>query len=230
MLEERISELKRELIEFGSHAQRMIEKSIKGLMRRDRDMLLEVIAKDEPRANRFDIELDERCTAVIAQFQPKARDLRTALMILKMNAGLERMADHAVNIAESALYLIERPAVKPLLDMPRMAEETVSMVNDSLLAFVNEDAVLAKQVCERDSVVDALADQILRELITYMALDPATIERALRILEISVNLERVADLSTNIGEDVIFMVAGRVIKHGVGSSHADGGVSPNGTH
>ena len=124
------------------------------------------------------------------------------------------MADHAVNIAESAIYLIERPAVKPLLDTPRMAEETVSMVNDSLLAFVNEDAVLAKQVCERDNIVDGLANQILRELITYMSSDPSTIERALHILEISGNLERIADLSTNIGEDVIFMVEGKLIKHG----------------
>jgi phosphate transport system protein len=217
MLELRISELKRELIEFGSHAQHMIEESIKGLMQRNKGLLLEVIEKDEAKANRFDIELDELCTAVIAQFEPKARELRTVLMILKMTAHLERMADHAVNIAESALYLIERPAVKPLLDTPRMAEETVNMMNDSLLAFVNEDAVMAKQVCERDNIVDGLANQILRELITYMGSDPSTIERALHILEISGNLERIADLSTNIGEDVIFMVEGRVIKHGIGS-------------
>jgi len=217
MLEERISELKRELIEFGSHTQHMIEESVKGLMRRDRDLLLEVIEKDEPKANRFDIELDELCTTTIAQFQPKARELRTVLMILRMTGNLERMADHAVNIAESALYLIERPAVKPLLDTPRMAEETVNMVNDSLLAFVNEDAALAREVCERDNIVDGLANQILRELITYMSSDPSTIERALHILEISGNLERIADLSTNIGEEIIFMVEGRIIKHGAES-------------
>ncbi|HAR96238.1 MAG TPA: phosphate transport system regulatory protein PhoU [Deltaproteobacteria bacterium] len=214
MLEQRISELKRELIEFGSHAQHMIEESIKGLMRKDKALLTEVIEQDEPKANEFDIELEKRCTSTIAQFQPKARELRTVLMILKMTADLERMADHAVNIAESAIYLIERPSVKPLLDTPRMAEETVSMVNDSLLAFVNEDATLAKQVCERDNIVDGLANQILRELITYMSSDPSTIERALHILEISGNLERIADLSTNIGEDVIFMVEGKLIKHG----------------
>lgn len=214
MLEQRIWGLKRELIEFGSHTQHMIEESIKGLMRKDMNLLTEVIERDEPKANEFDIELDELCASTIAQFQPKARELRTVLMILKMTADLERMADHAVNIAESAIYLIERPAVKPLLDTPRMAQETVSMVNDSLAAFVNEDAVLAKQVCERDSIVDGLANQILRELITYMSSDPSTIERALHILEISANLERIADLSTNIGEDVIFMVEGKIIKHG----------------
>lgn len=214
MLKQRIWELKRELIEFGSHAQHMIEESIKGLMRRDKDVLLEVIGADEPKANRFDIDLDELCTTTIAQFEPKARELRTVLMILKMTGNLERMADHAVNIAESALYLIERPAVKPLLDTPRMAEETVAMVNNSLLSFVNEDAALARRVCERDSVVDGLGNQILRELITYMSSDPSTIERALHILKISGNLERIADLSTNIGEEVIFMVEGKIIKHG----------------
>lgn len=213
MLKQRIGELKRELIEFGSHAQHMIEESIKGLMRRDRDVLLAVIDADEPKSNRFDIDLDELCTTTIAQFEPKARELRTVLMILKMTGNLERMADHAVNIAESALYLIERPAVKPLLDTPRMAEETVAMVNNSLLSFVNEDVNLARQVCERDSVVDGLGNQILRELITYMSSDPSTIERALHILKISGNLERIADLSTNIGEEVIFMVEGRIIKH-----------------
>lgn len=213
MLDVRIAELKGKLIEFGRLAQHMIEESTKGLMRRDKDLLREVLDKDEPKANSFDIEIDQLCTATIAQFQPKARELRTVLMILKMTADLERMADHAVNIAESALYLIERPAVKPLLDTPRMAEETVSMVNDSLMAFVDEDAVLAKQVCERDSIVDGLANQILRELITYMSSDPSTIERSLHILQISGNLERIADLSTNIGEDVIFMVEGKVIKH-----------------
>jgi phosphate transport system protein len=213
MLEERIASLKARLIDYAGLVQNMIEKSIRGLMRKDQRLLREVIEKDEPRANSAEIELDELCTTLVAQYEPKAKDLRTTLMVFKMNSDLERMADHAVNIAESGLYLIERPAVKPLLDTPRMAEEVVNMVKDSLQAFVNEDARLAKAVCERDDIVDGLAKQILRELVTYMAADPSTIERALHLLDIAGNLERIADLSTNIGEDVIFMVEGRVIKH-----------------
>jgi len=213
MLEERIQALKRELIEYATLVERMIEKSIQGLMRKETGLLREVIEQDEPKANAFEIELDEHCTNLVAQYQPIAKDLRTILMILKMNSDIERMGDHAVNIAESAAYLIERAPVKPLLDVPRMAEEVVNMVNDSLLSFINEDARLAGSVCERDDIVDGLAKQILRELITYMSADPSTIERSLHLLDIAGNLERIADLSTNMGEDVVFMVEGRVIKH-----------------
>jgi phosphate transport system protein len=213
MLEERINSLKRQLVGFAGHVESMIEKSVKGLTGKDRTLLLSVIEKDEGGANAFEMKLDELSIHLIAQYQPKAKDLRTVLMIMKMNNDLERMGDHAVNIAESGLYLIERPSVKPLMDIPRMAKEVTGMVADSLQSFVREDAALARNVCERDGVVDGLADQILRELITYMSADPATIERALHLLKVSGNLERIADLSTNIGEDVIFMVEGMVIKH-----------------
>ncbi len=213
MIEDRLPALKRELTEYGGLVEAMIKKSIKGLIVKDPALLREVIDKDEPLANTAEISLDDHCTTLIAQYQPIARDLRTVLMILKMNSDLERMGDHAVNIAESAAFLVERAPVKPLLDIPRMAEEVVKMVNDSLVSFINEDAKLARSVCERDDVVDSLARQILRELVTYMSADPATIERSLHLLDIAGNLERIADLSTNVGEDVIFMVEGRVIKH-----------------
>ncbi len=213
MLAERIAALKRELTGFGGHVERMVEKSVEALLRKEADVLVEVRDRDEEKANEWEIELDELCTAVIAQYQPKAKDLRTVLMVLKMNSDLERMGDHAVNIAESGLYLIERPAVKPLLDIPRMVGEVVSMMRDSVSSFIHEDPVLAQNVCQRDSLVDALAEQVFRELVTYMTDDSTTIERALHLLKIAGNLERVADLSTNIGEDVIFMVEGRVIKH-----------------
>jgi phosphate transport system protein len=213
VLEERMGDLKRELVEYSGLVQNMIEKSISGLLTRNRELLLEVVDQEEPKANDWELSVDELCTNIIAQFQPRARDLRTVLMVLGMNKDLERMGDHAVNIAEAALFLIDRPPVKPLLDIPRMGEEVKSMVRDCLLSFLHEDAALARGVCERDSIVDGLEKQILRELITYMMSDTKTIERALRLLDIAKNLERIADLSTNIGEDVIFMVEGRVIKH-----------------
>ena len=134
-------------------------------------------------------------------------------MILKMNNDLERIGDLAVNIAESSLFLMGKPPVKPLIDLPRMAEEVMLMLRNSILAFINEDTELAIEVCKHDDMVDALRDQIYRELITYMMSDPSTIERALHLMRISRNLERIADLATNICEDAIYTAEGKVIKH-----------------
>jgi len=211
--EEKITNLKREIIEYATLVEDMIDKSIKGLLKKEKESLIEVIESDEPKANDLEIKLDEMCTTMIAQYQPKAKGLRTILMILKINNDIERMGDLAVNISESSLFLIENPQVKPLMDIPRMAKETIKMLKDSIDSFVMEDAKLARSVCERDSIVDNLRDQILRELITYMSADPSTIERSLHLIRISNNLERIADLSTNFGEGVIFMVEGKVIKH-----------------
>lgn len=213
MLEEKITALRKELIEYATVIEGMIEKSINALLRKDSTMLMEIIEKDEPIANNTEIIIEEMCISMIAQFQPKAKDLRTILMILKINNDLERAGDHAVNIAESGLFLNDRPQLKPLIDIPRMAQDSINMLKDSITSFINEDSMLAYKVCERDNEVDDLANQIMRELITYMTGDPSTIERSLHLLKISRNLERIADLSTNICEDVIFMVEGAIIKH-----------------
>jgi len=214
MFYEKLNRLKEKIIEQGNLVESMIEKSIRGLLNKDKALLLEVLQVDEPRTNEMEIEIDELCINLIARFQPEARDLRTIIMILKMNNDLERIGDMAVNISESALYLIERPQVKPMIDLPKMAEETIQMLKDGIDSFIKSDAKLAKSVCERDDIVDAYRDQILRELITYMISDPTTIERAIHIERISRNLERIADLATNIGEDVVYIVEGKIIKHG----------------
>jgi phosphate transport system protein len=214
MFYEKLNRLKEKIIEQGNLVESMIEKSIRGLLNKDKALLLEVLQVDEPRTNEIEIEIDEMCINLIARFQPEARDLRTIIMILKMNNDLERIGDMAVNISESALYLIERPQVKPMIDLPKMAEETIQMLKDGIDSFIKSDAKLAKSVCERDDIVDAYRDQILRELITYMISDPTTIERAIHIERISRNLERIADLATNIGEDVVYIVEGKIIKHG----------------
>lgn len=213
MLEEKIKILKQRIIEFGLLVEEMIEKSIKGLINKREEILKEVIEKLEPVANKFEIEIDEFCAEIIAQYEPKARNLRTVLMILKINNDLERIGDHAVNISESSLFLIKRPDVKPLIDIPRMADETIKMIKDSINSFINEDPNLAREVCKKDDIVDDLKDQITRELITYMISDYTTIERSIHLLRIAQNLERVADLSTNISEDVIFIKEGKIIKH-----------------
>lgn len=213
MLNEKMTALKKELIFYATLVEDMIAKSMKGLLERKKDLLTSVIEEDENRSDNYDSELDEMCMNIIAQFEPKARDLRSVMMIYKINKDLERMADHGVNIAESSLYLISQPPLKPLIDIPRMANMAGLMLKDSISSFINEDVILAKDVCLRDNAVDELWEQIFRELVTFMISDPRNIERALHLIRISHNLERVADLSTNIGEDVIFIVQGKVIKH-----------------
>ncbi len=219
MLIEKMTELKRQLIEFTALIESMIGKSIQGLLDKKEDLLKDVIESDEPRANQYDREIDELCTVLIAQFEPLARDLRTVLMILKMNKDLERMGDHAVNISESAIFLISRPFLRQASsDIRIMAQTTMTMLKDSINAFVNEDVPLAAAVCERDSIVDHLGDTLLEELTGLMKGERDGIERSLHLMRISHNLERVADLSTNICEEVIYIVEGRDIKHHKGFS------------
>ncbi len=213
MIERKIEELKSKLVEFSQLIKNMLSKSIKGLIEKDEKLLKEVIEVDEKASNELEIQIDEMCIHIIAQFEPRAKHLRTIFLALKMNNDLERMGDHTVNISESALYLIPKPQVKPFVDLPRMAEEVKKMLEDSIKSFIEEDASLAKSVCERDDIIDNFKNQITRELITYMLSDPSTIERALHIIRIAGNLERIADLTTNICEDVIFMVKGELIKH-----------------
>jgi phosphate transport system protein len=214
MLKKDLNLLGKQLLESASLVNGMIQKSIRGLTQKEKDVLLEVIEQDEPKENELEIAIEEACIQQIACYQPQAKDLRTIMMVMKMNNDFERMGDEAVNISESALFLIEKPEVKPLIDIPRMAEEATKMIEDSLKSFINEDIQLAQNVCERDDIVDGLRDQILRELITFMASDPTVIEPSIRLIRISRSLERIADLSTNICEDVIYMAEGRVIKHG----------------
>jgi phosphate transport system protein len=216
MIQDKINKLKEKLITAASIVQMMIEKSIVGLTEGYSDKLFEVF-RHEKDVNLMEIEIEEMCTNVIALHQPEAKDLRTVLMIYKINNDIERIGDQAVNIAESSQFLIERQILKLTNSLPHMARETIDMIRDSISAFADNDTKLSMQVCERDSIVDKLHENIIHELIGIMINDPKTIERALHLIRISKNLERIADLSTNIAEDTIFMVAGRVIKHNVES-------------
>lgn len=213
MIEQEINALKESIVSYASFASRMIEESVAGLLEKDENMLQKVITEYETKANNLEIEIDETCVGLIAKYEPRARNLRTTLMIMKINNDLERIGDEAVNIAESGLFLIKRPAVKKLIDIPRMAEISMGMLKDSITAFLNGDAALAREICTRDDLVDNLRDQVTRELVTYMISDSSTIERALQLMRIARSLERVADLSTNFCEDVVFMAEGTIIKH-----------------
>lgn len=214
LLEQKIATLKEKLLAMAAAVEKMVEMSIQGLVKKDHQLADQVINDLEPKVNEEEIEIENTAINLIALHQPEASNLRAITMVIKINNDLERIGDHAVNIAEAALFLIPRPPVKPLIDLPRMAQHTVQMLNDSLNAFTNGDAELARSVCARDSVVDSLKDQINRELITYMVSDATTIDRALKLMLISLNLERIADLATNISEDVVYAVMGEVIKHG----------------
>ena len=213
MYNEKLVELKKKIIEFASLIETMIHNSVTGLLEKNLELLEDVIQKLEPRANESENEIDEMCTSLIAQFQPAAKDLRTILMVYRMNSDLERMGDHAVNIAESAMFLIERPNVKPFIDLPKMNELVTKMVTDSITSFINEDVALARSIGASDAAVDELKAKSSEELIECMVKDPETVERAMHLSRVLGNLERIADLSTNIGEDVAFMVAGLVTKH-----------------
>lgn len=216
MLHEKINKLKKNIISYEKHTENMINKSIEGLINKDENKLDVVIKKDEDYSNNMEILIDEMCFSIIAQFSPKAVDMRIVLMIMKMNNDLERIADHAVNIAYSAKFLIDKPNVKFYEDIPKMKEEVIKMLNDSISSFIKRDINLAINVCERDDIVDNLQNSIVDELIKLMRLDSSIIERAVKLINITHNLERIADLSTNIAEDVYYINEGKVIKHSKG--------------
>jgi phosphate transport system protein len=213
MLKSKIAQLKDRLLFMASLVEQMICSSTQSLVESDEDMATTVIERDEPKVNDLEIQIDEMCINLLALYQPKASDLRTVAMVMKINNDLERLGDHAVNIAERSLSLMGAPPVKPLIDIPRMAQKATEMLRDSLNSFTNADLDLAADVRARDAIVDALRDQVTRELVTYMIGDPSTLERSLELILIARNLERIADLATNIAEDVIFMVKGETVKH-----------------
>lgn len=211
-LEEEIGKLKKMLFEMATSVEEMIAKSIKAL--KDRNMIMaEEVIKSDAKINEMEIDIDNQCIRILALYHPEAEDLRTVSMIMKINNDLERIGDHAVNIAEKTIYLADKPPVKPLIDIPRMADKAIQMLQESLDAFVNKDAELAIEVCKSDDEVDALEPQIVRELVTYMIGDPQTIDRSLNLILIAREIERVADLATNIAEDTYYIVSGKSLKH-----------------
>ena len=204
--------LRDDLLRMAGLAEAAIGLAVKALVSRDAEMARQVIASDDA-INALEVEIDERCLRTMALYQPEAKDLRFLAMTLKINNDLERMGDQAVNIAERTLELLNEPLLKPLIDIPRMAELAQRMVKDSLDAFVQQDVQRARGVCRQDDEVDRLDDQIFRELLTYMMQDPRSIARAVHLILVSRHLERIADHATNIAEDVIYLAEGKTIKH-----------------
>jgi phosphate transport system protein len=213
--QQELSKLKESLLQMAGLAERAISNAVEALVKRDTALAEKTIAEDD-KINQKEILIDDMCLRLLALHQPMAADLRFITSAMRINTELERIGDQAVNIAERVISLNQEPQLKPYIDIPRMAEISQSMVKDVLDAFVNGDAQLARSVCERDDQVDALNDQVFRELLTYMIADSKTITRAVHLIIVSRCLERIADHATNIAEGVIFMVKALVIKH-----HAD---------
>jgi len=219
--DEELKELKEKLLEMAARAEEQIALAVRGLKDRDEAMACQVLDREEA-INLLDIEIDEMCLRLLALRQPMATDLRFITSAMKISSDVERIGDLAVNIAERTIDLLKAPQLKPLIDIPRMAQMSQDMVRDAINAFINRDEKLARDVCERDDRVDELNDQVFRELLTYMMQDSGTISRAVDLILVGRHLERIADHATNIGEDVIYMVRGKTIKHHIEEGRATG--------
>jgi len=211
--EEVEEELKYRLLHMGSLVEEMIHLAVMSLLER-KNAPLEQVFLHEKEVNQLHIEVDDRCFKILALFQPTAVDLRFVMGAIKINSDLERIGDQAVNISQTTEVLLRYPLLdKKLVDIPRMAEVAKRMLKDALDSYVKRDVNLAKSVVERDSEEDRLKSEAFNELLQLMQSDSSTINRALSLILISRNLERIADHATNIAEDVIFMVLGKDIRH-----------------
>jgi phosphate transport system protein len=209
---EELEALKQTLLAMGGLVEDQIRRVMRALVERDDALAEEVIERDQ-QVNAYDVEVDETCVSLLALHQPTAGDLRFITTTMKIVTDLERMGDQAVNIAQRVLELNREPQLKPYIDLPRMAEKAQRMVKESLDAFVARDTELARKVCGEDAEVDALKEQIFRELLTFMMEDARTIPRAIRLILISRFLERLADHATNIAEMVIYLVDAKMVRH-----------------
>jgi phosphate transport system protein len=203
-----LRDLQSDVLELGNMVAKAIDRSIEALKTRDTEAARQIIADDHNIDHkRYDIE--EQCLRLIATQQPMAGDLRTIITALHIVSELERMGDHAEGIAKINLMMGQQPLLKPLIDVPRMAQKAQDMLGRSLDAFLTKDMAAAKQIIEEDDEVDALYDQVYRELVTFMIEDPRTITRATHLLWVAHNLERIADRVTNICERVVFYATGK---------------------
>ncbi|OIP28229.1 MAG: phosphate transport system regulatory protein PhoU [Dehalococcoidia bacterium CG2_30_46_9] len=194
---------------MGSMVTKAIDRATGALKKRDLTLAHKIIA-DDAKINRQRFAIEDRCIQLMVTQQPVASDLRIIVAVLNMITELERMGDYAVGIAKVVIMIGDEPPLKPLIDIPRMAELTIEMIDKSLQSFITRDLELAKQVVSMDSVVDSLYDQVFRELLTFMMVDPKTINRATRLIWVAHNLERSADRATNICERVAFTITGKM--------------------
>jgi phosphate transport system protein len=212
-IDEELKELHKDILKMGVLAQESIFKSIEALKNRNRTEAKEVVDKDN-KIDELELVIDEKCIDLIARYQPLASDLRFITTGMKINSELERIADLAVDIAQRVLELVDKPLLKPLIDIPKLSKIAQDMVHDSIDAFINRDVELAKKVVLADPQADKLRNLIQKELINdYLEKDAKAADRAVPLLLIARHLERICDHTTNIAEDIIYMVEAKVVKH-----------------
>jgi phosphate transport system protein len=207
-----LDELRKKLLEMSGLVESSIYRSVLALVEKDEDQIRQVM-DNEVRINQMQIEIDGLATGLLALQQPMATDLRFITASIKINSDLERMGDHAVNIAERARSLMHEPTIKPLIDLPQMANIVQSMLRESLDAFVKRDASMARSVLKSDDAVDQMRDTVYDELVQYMEAEPSSIRECIHLMFVARNLERIADHATNIAEDVVFLVEGSDVRH-----------------
>jgi phosphate transport system protein len=205
----KLKEIQDEILVMGSMVNKATLLAIEALQNRDLTLAKQIIIDDQ-KINRKRFEIEEKCIQLIATQQPMASDLRTIVSVLNIITELERIGDYAEGNAKITIMIGNEPPLKPLIDIPRMADKTVDMLNRSLTAFINHDADAAMKISAEDDFIDNLYDQVFRELLTFMAEDPKTITRATRLIWVTHNLERSADRVTNICERIVFMVTGKM--------------------
>lgn len=217
---DQLERLKARLLVMAGEAEEQVRSAVRALVERDRALAERVLQSDGV-VNSLHLEIDERCFKLLALHQPVAADLRVIVSGLKINSDLERIGDFAINIAEASLRYFDHPPVKPLIDIPRMADIAQGMLRDALNAYVVQDTTLAQDVLDRDDTLDALKSQVFRELLSFILETPAVTEAALELILVSRHLERVGDHATNIAEEVIFIASGRDVRHHAQEGNTD---------
>jgi len=217
--DQQIDQLKQQVLLMSGRAETIIRKALESLTRRD-PALADQVFLDDRLIDRMEIEIEEQCIRLLALQQPLASDLRLITSALKISNDLERIGDHAVNIAGGAKSLSGKAPVEPLADLPPLAEKSIGMLRDALDSFVRSDAEAARKLVRKDDEVDDLNRKMFAELIRRMIADPGQVERSMVFVLVGRNLERIADLATNVAEEVVFIAQARIIKH-----HADEGVA-----
>ena len=212
LIEPRLKEIRERLITMAELVENMIENSIKAIIEHNPEYL-KYVETNEDIVDKMEVENESLIITTMARYQPEAKYLRFLVMDLFVNRDLERLGDHAENIKEHAQSILQKPKIKEYVDLPVMTEISIQMLKDAIKSFIDMDTELAREVIKKDDEVDLLEEQIIRELYTYMVEDPTTIKVGLRLIDVVKNLERVADIATNLAEEVIYMKEGKMLRH-----------------